>query len=99
MKVIELCKKYRHLLLIFSDIAIIVISYLIAFLFLDVQITDFEYFAKEMCIAVVIYEVLLNFLQMYNNLIRYEIGKDYIKYLASGCLSAIVMIIINKFST
>ncbi len=96
MKVIELCKKYRHLLLIFSDIAIIVISYLIAFLFLDVQITDFGYFAKEMCIAVVIYEVLLNLLQMYNNLIRYEIGKDYIKYLASGCLSAIVMIIISK---
>ena len=95
MKIISLCKKYRHLLLIFSDIAIVIGSYLVSILFLDVQIANFSEFAKEMCIAVLIYEVFLNIFQMYKNLMRYEIGKDYIKYLVSGCVSTIVMIIIS----
>ena len=95
MKIINLCKKYRHMLLIFLDIAIVIGSYLISVLFLNVQIADFSEFAKEMCIAVLIYEVFLNIFQMYKNLMRYEIGKDYIKYLISGCLSTILMIIIS----
>ena len=95
MKIIKLCKKYRHMLLIFLDIAIVIGSYLVSILFLNVQIADFSEFAKEMCIAVLIYEVFLNIFQMYKNLMRYEIGKDYIKYLISGCLSTILMIIIS----
>ena len=95
MKIINLCKKYRHMLLIFLDIAIVIGSYLVSILFLNVQIADFSEFAKEMCIAVLIYEVFLNIFQMYKNLMRYEIGKDYIKYLISGCLSTILMIIIS----
>ena len=95
MKIINLCKKYRHMLLIFLDIAIVIGSYLVSILFLNVQIADFSEFAKEMCIAVLIYEVFLNIFQMYKNLMRYEIGKDYIKYLISGCLSTILLIIIS----
>lgn len=95
MKIINLCKKYRHMLLIFLDIAIVIGSYLVSILFLNVQIADFSEFSKEMCIAVLIYEVFLNIFQMYKNLMRYEIGKDYIKYLISGCLSTILMIIIS----
>ena len=83
------------MLLIFLDIAIVIGSYLVSILFLNVQIADFSEFAKEMCIAVLIYEVFLNIFQMYKNLMRYEIGKDYIKYLISGCLSTILMIIIS----
>lgn len=37
-----------------------------------------------MCIAVLVYEVFLNVFQMYRDMIRYEIGEDYIKYLISG---------------
>ena len=96
MKIINLCKKYRHMLLIFSDIATVIGSYLVSILFLNVQIANFSEFAKEMCIAVLIYEFFLNIFQMYKNLMRYEIGKDYIKYLASGCVSTILMIIISK---
>ena len=96
MKIINLCKKYRHMLLIFSDIAIVIVSYLVSILFLDIQIENFIEFAKEMSIAVLVYEVLLNIFQMYKNLIRYEIGKDYIKYLVSVCLSTILMIGISE---
>ena len=72
------------MLLIFLDIAIVIGSYLVSILFLNVQIADFSEFAKEMCIAVLIYEVFLNIFQMYKNIMRYDIGKDYIKYLISG---------------
>ena len=96
MKIINLCKKYRHMLLIFSDIAIVIGSYLISILFLDVNIFDFSELAKEICIAVLVYEMFLNIFQMYKKLTRYEIGTDYIKYLVSGSISTILMIIISK---
>ncbi len=49
-----------------------------------------------MCIAVLVYEVFLNVFQMYRDMIRYEIGEDYIKYLISGFLSTILMIVISN---
>ena len=96
MKFINLCKKYRHLLLILLDIAIVIGSYLLSVLFLNVKVTNLSNFATEMCIAVLVYEVFLNVFQMYKNLMRYEIGEDYIKYLASGFLSTILMMLISR---
>ena len=92
MKIIDIFKKYRHSVLILADIFIILASYVASILFLDINCIStigMVNLVKELCVAVLVYEIYLNIFQMYRNMIRYEIGKDYIKYLASGCLSFI----------
>ena len=79
MKIINLAKKYRHLALVLIDVIVVIGSYVTSLLFLNTQITDLLEFTKEMCIAVLVYEVFLNVFQMYRDMIRYEIGEDYIK--------------------
>ena len=96
MKIINLAKKYRHLALVLIDVIVVIGSYVTSLLFLNTQITDLLEFTKEMCIAVLVYEVFLNVFQMYRDMIRYEIGEDYIKYLISGFLSTILMIVISN---
>ena len=96
MKIINLAKKYRHLALVLIDLIVVIGSYVTSLLFLNTQITDLLEFTKEMCIAVLVYEVFLNVFQMYRDMIRYEIGEDYIKYLISGFLSTILMIVISN---
>ena len=93
MKIIDVLKKYRHSVLIVADISIVICSYIAAILFLNVKINSFVDLIKELCMAVLVYELFLNILQMYKNMIRYEIGKDYIKYMFS-CLCSIVMMLV-----
>ena len=96
MKIIDIFKKYRHSLLILADIAIILGSYITAILFLDLKINSIINLTKELCMAVLVYEIYLNILQMYKNMIRYEIGKDYIKYMFIGLISTLSLIIISR---
>lgn len=96
MKVINFCKKYRHSALIFIDIAIIICSYLISMLFLDLKLNNIINFIQEMCMVILIYQIFLNIFQMYKDLIRYEIGKDYIKYITVGVISTVVIMITSK---
>ncbi len=96
MKVIDLLKKYRHSLLIVADIIIVVCSYIAAMLFLDVKISNVITLIQEIGMAVLVYELFLNILQMYKNMIRYEIGKDYIKYMFSCFISTIAMLVISS---
>ena len=96
MKFINFCKKYRHSALVVIDIAIVILSYLISMLFLNLRIDNIIDFVKEICIVVLIYEIFLNIFQMYRNFIRYEIGKDYIKYMCVGLFSTIIMIVISQ---
>ena len=96
MKLVNLAKKYRHLALVIIDIIIVIGSYLTSSLFLDVNVTNLAQFTKEIIIAVFVYEVLLNVFEMYKDMIRYEIGEDYIKYLICGGLSTISMIAISS---
>ena len=96
MKIIDIFKKYRHSVLILADIAIILGSYITAILFLDLKINSIISLTKELCMAVLVYEIYLNILQMYKNMIRYEIGKDYIKYMFIGLISTLSLIIISR---
>ncbi len=96
MKIIDIFKKYRHSVLILADIAIILGSYITAILFLDLKINSIINLTKELCMAVLVYEIYLNILQMYKNMIRYEIGKDYIKYMFIGLISTLSLIIISR---
>ena len=96
MKIIDILKKYRHSALIFADIVIVICSYITAILFLDLKINSVINLIKELCMAVLVYEIYLNILQMYKNMMRYEIGKDYVKYMFIGLISTLSLIIISR---
>lgn len=96
MKIIDVLKKYRHSALIITDIMIIIASYIAAILFLNIKIYSVVDLIKELCMGVLVYEVFLNILQMYKNMLRYEIGKDYVKYMFSCFCSIISMVAISR---
>ena len=96
MKIIDICKKYRHSALIFADIVIVICSYIAAILFLDIKITSVINLIKELCMAILVYEIYLNVFQMYKNMIRYEIGKDYVKYMFIGLISTLSLTVISQ---
>lgn len=88
---IEIMKKNRNLLLVLVDIAIIITCNLVSIFFLNIEVTNVGILAKEILIAVIVYEIFLNFFQMYRNMMRYEVGKDYIKYIISTFLSILLI--------
>ena len=92
----ELIKKNKNILLILIDIAIIIGCYVMSMLFLNVHIDNIKTFAIQMLIVVIVYQIFLNIFHMYQNMMRYEVGKDYIKYITSAFLSMIVLSLIDK---
>ncbi len=92
---VEIIKKNKNLLLVIFDIAIIIACYLVSIFFLSINITD-DYITliKELAIAVVTYEIFLNIFQMYRNMMRYEVGKDYVKYIISSIIAIIILSIL-----
>lgn len=93
---VDIIKKNKNLLLVIVDIAIIIACYLVSIFFLSINITD-DYITliKELAIAVITYEIFLNIFQMYRNMMRYEVGKDYIKYIISAFLAIIILSILS----
>ena len=92
---VEIIKKNKNLFLVIIDIAIIITCYLVSIFFLSIQITDVIDIVKELAIAIIVYEIFLNIFQLYRNMMRYEVGKDYIKYIISAFLSIIVISILG----
>lgn len=87
--------KYRNSLLIIADIVIIAASYIASMMFLNVKILSWSELAEELCVAVFVYEFYLNIFQMYKNMMRYEIGKDYVEYMFICFISTISISIIH----
>ncbi len=96
MELLNFARKHRHMLLVAIDIVIVIVGYLVSLLFFNVSIDSTFALAKELFVGVFIYEIFLNMFQMYKDLIRYEIGEDYVKYLIVGCLSSLYMLTICK---
>ncbi len=88
-------KKNRNLLLIVFDIIIVVLGYILSLIFLDVKDLNVTLLAKEIVIYIVIYELYLNIFRLYQNMLEYEVGNDYIKYIFSSMFSIISIYIIG----
>ena len=95
-KMKEIIKKNRNVLLILLDILIIICCYIATIFFLNIHIANIKLFTTQMLIVVIIYQIFLNIFHMYQNMMRYEVGKDYIKYIISAFLSMIVLSLANK---
>ena len=92
----EIIKKNRNVLLILIDILIIIGCYIASIFFLNIQIDNIKMLAMQILIVVIIYQIFLNIFRMYQNMMRYEVGKDYIKYIISAFLSMIILSIVYK---
>ena len=92
----EIIKKNRNILLILIDILIIISCYIASILFLNVHIDNIKTLTGQITVVVIVYQIFLNIFHMYQNMMRYEVGKDYIKYIISAFLSMIILSIIYK---
>lgn len=92
----EIIKKNRNVLLILIDILIIISCYIASIFFLNIHIDNIKMLAMQILIVVIIYQIFLNIFRMYQNMMRYEVGKDYIKYIISAFLSMIISSIVYK---
>ena len=86
----EIIKKNRNVLLILIDILIIISCYIASILFLNVPIDNIKVLVVQIAVVVIVYQIFLNIFRMYQNMMRYEVGKDYIKYIISAFLSMII---------
>lgn len=92
----EIIKKNRNVLLILIDILIIISCYIASILFLNVPIDNIKALVMQIAVVVIVYQIFLNIFHMYQNMMRYKVGKDYIKYIISAFLSMIILSIVYK---
>lgn len=92
----EIIKKNRNVLLILIDILIIISCYIASILFLNVPIDNIKALVMQIAVVVIVYQIFLNIFHMNQNMMRYEVGKDYIKYIISAFLSMIILSIVYK---
>lgn len=92
----EIIKKNRNVLLILIDILIIISCYIASILFLNVPIDNIKALVMQIAVVVIVYQIFLNIFHMYQNMMRYEVGKDYIKYIIIAFLSMIILSIVYK---
>ena len=92
----EIIKKNRNVLLILIDIVIIICCYTASVIFLNIHIDSIKALAIQIAVVVIVYQIFLNIFRMYQNMMRYEVGKDYIKYIISAFLSIIVLSLADK---
>lgn len=92
--------KFRKAILIFLDIMCIAFAYYIGIaLVTDTFFNLSEYLTdrliKSILMSIIVYQSVFHVTKRYNNIIRYETGKDYIIYMALCLLSAIIVSLIK----
>ncbi len=92
---IEIVKRNKNIFLILIDICIIIGIYLISMLFLDINIDNVTDFIKEIILAIAVYEIFLNIFHMYQNMMRYEVGKDYVNYIISAFFAVTILSVLD----
>lgn len=92
---VEIIRKNRNLLLLIIDILIIIAGYIASMIFLSIKVQLIS-FIKQVGLCIIIYEIFLNVFHMYQNMLHYEVGKDYVKYIISAILSVGTITVIAK---
>lgn len=94
--------KYRTLLLVILDMLCIIFAYYIGTVFLTGDFWNWDYYyiyraTRSILISIVVYELFFHMSKIYNNIIRYEDGKAYLKYIILCMVSAVVVSMLSKF--
>ena len=79
--------KKNNVMLAFFDMFVVAVCYVAAFFILNYQELYKTAIAKNIILSIFVYEVFLNFFKMYQNMVNYEEGSDYLKYIFCSFLS------------
>ena len=88
-------KKFGHLLFALIDILIIILCSIISMVFLGQKVLLDNELIVQILLLVIIFQLFLNIFRLYQNMIRYEMGMDYIRYVFCSVLTVIIVSIIN----
>ena len=91
-------KKFGHLLFVSIDIIIIIFCSIISMIFLGEKLAFTNELIVQILLLTIIYQLFLNIFRLYQNMIRYEMGTDYIKYVLCSMLTIVIISIINLVS-
>lgn len=83
-----------NLLLIIIDSVLIAISYVLSLIILGFSFDGT--IVSNVLVSIFIFQTFLNLFNMYQNMIYYEIGKDYLKYIICSFLSMCVLTLFGK---
>ena len=85
-------RKNRGLLIFILDVLVIILGYVLSIAFLNqAEELDLIILLKGMAINLLVYQAFLNIFGLYQNMIEYEVGKDYVNYIISSILSVILL--------
>lgn len=91
--------KKSNLFLVVFDILLISVCYLLSLYILDFENLNEVSVISNIALSIFIYQVFLNLFRMYFNIVNYEVGKDYLKYIVCSVLSMVVLTVIGKSFT
>ncbi len=86
----------NNVVLVFIDMFVVAVCYVAAFFILNYQELYKTAIAKNIILSIFVYEVFLNFFKMYQNMVNYEEGSDYLKYIFCSFLSMGVLTFFGK---
>jgi len=101
MKIIEFAKKYRNNLLVIADIVIVIIAFFLShfIIFENFDTVLLNRSINTAVISILVLQIMLNLFRVYNNMIRYETGKDYLIYIFISFVSFVItMMLIILFN-
>jgi len=99
---IKKLSKYRTIILVLLDIACIVIAYYLGMVLVSessvYKISGYymDKFSKTIILSIIVYQLVFHLSKSYKSIIRYEEGKDYLKYFGLCIISSIIICIIRK---
>lgn len=96
--------RHRHFILRFIDIVIIIMAYIVSKAIIDgsgIYLTRKDVWALKavMILAIVVFEAVMEILHMYKNLVAYENGDDYIRYVLGSIIACIIVSTVDVFMT
>ena len=91
-------KKFGHLLFVIIDILVIIFCSFASFAFLGIKFAFSNELIVQILLLTIIYQLFLYIFRLYQNMIRYEMGTDYIKYIICSMLTIVTISIINLVS-
>lgn len=96
--------RHRHFILRFIDIMMIIVAYIVAKAIIDgsgIYLTrkDLMSLKAVILIAIVVFEAVMEILHMYKNLVAYENGDDYIRYVLGSIIACIILSTVDVFMT
>ena len=92
--------KYRNVILTILDIFCIISAYYLGTVLITDSVLNLsDYYIgrllKTVFVSIFVYQIVFRLSKMYNHILRYEEGKDYVKYILLCVLSSIIVSLIK----